>query len=143
MKLVLFCDYGLDDAAATVDALAHAAQDGYSEAVLVAAGGNVPPEVSLENAKKLAAHLPFATVPLTVVDTTQEAQPCEFLKTIHGGDGMGDLFTDADGFRSPVAPFAMLWLLIKFKILLYNANCELNESKLDIVPLSFIHSLFI
>ncbi len=109
MKLVLFCDYGLDDAAATVDALAHAAQDGYSEAVLVAVGGNVPPEVSLENAKKLAAHLPFGTVPLTVVDTTQEAQPCEFLKTIHGGDGMGDLFADADGFRSPVAPFAA-WL---------------------------------
>ena len=45
MKLILCCDYGLDDAAATADALAHAAQDGYSEAVLVAAGGNVPPEV--------------------------------------------------------------------------------------------------
>ena len=109
MKLILCCDYGLDDAAATADALAHAAQDGYSEAVLVAAGGNVPPEVSLENAKKLVAHLPFGTVPLTVVDTTGEAQPYEFLKTIHGEDGMGDLFSDAAGFCAPVVPFAQ-WL---------------------------------
>ena len=106
MKLVLFCDYGLDDAAATVDALAHAAQDGYSQAVLVAVGGNVPPAVSLANAKKLVAHLPFESVPLTVVDTTGEAQPYEFLKEIHGGDGMGDLFADDDGFSAPVRDFA-------------------------------------
>ena len=51
MKLVLFCDYGLDDAAATADALAHAAEDGYEQAVLVAIGGNVPPAVALENAR--------------------------------------------------------------------------------------------
>ena len=73
MKLVLVCDYGLDDAAATVDALAHAAQDGHKEVSLVAIGGNVPPDVALANAKKLVAHLPFETVPVTVVDTTQAA----------------------------------------------------------------------
>ena len=75
MKLILCCDYGLDDAAATIDALSHAAADGYAEAVLVAIGGNVPPEISLANAKKLVAHLPFESVPLTLVDTTAEVQP--------------------------------------------------------------------
>lgn len=109
MELILFCDYGLDDAAATVDALSHALQDGYSGATLVAVGGNVPPEVSLANAKKLVAHLPFATVPLTVVDTTREAQPYEFLKDIHGGDGMGDLFSDDVAFSAPVRGFSQ-WL---------------------------------
>lgn len=109
MELVLCCDYGLDDAAATVDALAHAAQDGYTRAVLVAVGGNVPPAVSLANAGKLVAHLPFVTVPLTVVDTTAEKQPFEFLKTIHGGDGMGDLFSDDEGFSASVVPFSA-WL---------------------------------
>ena len=77
MNLILCCDYGLDDAAATVDALSHAAADGYECAALVAAGGNVPPEISLANAKKLVAHLPFETVPLVVVDTTAEEQPAE------------------------------------------------------------------
>ena len=106
MNLILCCDYGLDDAAATVDALSHAAADGYECAALVAAGGNVPPEISLANAKKLVAHLPFETVPLVVVDTTAEEQPAEYLKNIHGDDGMGDLFSDDDGFSAPVAAFS-------------------------------------
>ena len=106
MKLILCCDYGLDDAAATVDALAHAKADGYESAALVAVGGNVPPDVSLANAKKLVAHLPFSTVPLTVIDTTAEEQPFEYLKHIHGNDGMGDLFSDDDGFSAPVVAFS-------------------------------------
>lgn len=109
MKLVLVCDYGLDDAAATVDALAHAAQDGYKEVSLVAIGGNVPPDVALANAKKLVAHLPFETVSVTVVDTTAEKQPFEFLKDIHGEDGMGCLFSDDIGFSARVKTFAQ-WL---------------------------------
>ena len=95
MKLILCCDYGLDDAAATVDALAHAEEDGYSEVVLVAVGGNVPAEVSLRNAKKLLAALPFSYPSATVVDTTAEAQPSDYLNLIHGEDGMGDLFAEA------------------------------------------------
>lgn len=109
MKLVLCCDYGLDDAVATVDALSHAVADGYEQAVLVAVGGNVPPDVALFNAKKLVAHLPFATAPLLLVDTTAEEQPYEFLKDIHGGDGMGDIFSDDHGFSAPVRGFSE-WL---------------------------------
>lgn len=109
MNLVLVCDYGLDDAAATADALAHAAQDGYQTVTLVAIGGNVPPEVALANAKKLVAHLPFPTVPVTLVDTTAEKQPFEFLKDIHGEDGMGNLFSDDVGFSAPVRSFTQ-WL---------------------------------
>jgi len=102
MKLVLFCDYGLDDAAATVDALTHAGEDGYQEVVLVAVGGNVPPDVSLKNALKLVAHCKFPHPPVTVVDTTADEQPFEFLKEIHGGDGMGDLFEESAETITPV-----------------------------------------
>ena len=104
MKLILCCDYGLDDAAATVDALAHAADDGYDCVVLVAIGGNVPRAVSLRNAKKLVACLSPA-VRVEIVDTTAVAQPEEYLTLIHGNDGMGDLFPEAECDRIAV-PFA-------------------------------------
>lgn len=103
MKLILCCDYGLDDAAATVDALAHAKQDGYEAVALVAIGGNVPRSVALRNAVKLVAYLK-PTVPVEIVDTTAVAQPEEFLTTIHGNDGMGDLFPDAESVCN-VVPF--------------------------------------
>ena len=104
MKLILCCDYGLDDAAATVDALAHAKEDGYEGVSLVAIGGNVPAAVALANAKKLLPHCEKG-VPVEIVDTTAYPQPEEFLKHIHGGDGMGDLFEDAREEQSAV-PFS-------------------------------------
>lgn len=109
MRLILFCDYGLDDAAATVDALSHATADGYEEVVLVAIGGNVPSEVALRNAKKLVAGCGFALPRVTIVDTTAIVQPNEYLKEIHGQDGMGDLFEEREPLNVPVVPFAS-WL---------------------------------
>ena len=108
MKLVLFCDYGLDGAAATVDALLHSQEDGYQEVVLVAIGGRVPPTISLRNAIRLVAHCNFAHSPVTVVDTTQEEQPFEFLTGTQGGDGMGNLMEDGP-FHAGILPFSK-WL---------------------------------
>lgn len=96
MRLVLFCDYGLDDAQATADALRHARADGYEGVDLVAIAGNVPCAVSLRNAKKLAAALGAEAGFVRIVDTTAYPQPEEFLQTIHGGDGMGDILPDQD-----------------------------------------------
>ncbi len=93
MKLIMFCDYGLDDAAATNDMLRHA--EGYDGVDLVAVGGNVPPEVALANGAKLLAALGCDLSFVRLVDTTAERQPYEFLKDIHGDDGMGDLFAKA------------------------------------------------
>ncbi len=108
MKLVLFCDYGLDDAAATTDALFHAAEDGYSSVDLVAVGGNVPAEIALKNARKLLAALDFPHPAVRIVDTSALPQPAEFLKVIHGGDGMGDLFEEKE-VPADVVPFET-WL---------------------------------
>ena len=103
MKLILCCDYGLDDAAATFDVLSHADKDGWDEVYLVAVGGNVPSEISRRNAKKLVANL-FPQGRVTIVDTTAYEQPSEYLKTIHGDDGMGDLFEDKP-FKGRVLSF--------------------------------------
>ncbi len=95
MKLILCCDYGLDDALATVDVFAHAKTDGYTSIDLVAVAGNVPADVALCNAQKLLQNAFTAdTPPVRIVDTTKKEQPFEFLKTIHGQDGMGNLFAD-------------------------------------------------
>lgn len=108
MKLVLFCDCGLGAAAAVSDALVHSKEDGYEEVVLVAIGGSVPPSISLRNAIRLVSNCSFDHSPVTVVDTTGEEQPFEFLTRIVGGDGMGDLFADKP-FRAKVLPFGE-WL---------------------------------
>lgn len=105
MKLIVCCDYGLDDALATADLLAHAAEDGYSVDI-VAVGGNVPPAVALENAKKLVENC--ASKPACIVDTTDMVQPFCFLKDIHGTDGMGNLFKFVR-CSVPVLPFRA-WL---------------------------------
>ena len=118
MKLVLFCDYGLDDAAATADALAHAKEDGYDGVDLVAIGGNVPADIARRNAKKLVANLQYAPLPVTVVDTTDIPQPAEYLAAIHGGDGMGDLFeeracpSEVKKFEEWLAEFSGEYILI-------------------------------
>lgn len=104
MKLILCCDYGLDDALATLDVLSHAAAEGF-EPTLVPVGGNVPAEVALRNAKRLLANCDFSFPPVTVVDTTAEKQPFRFLKNIHGDDGMGNLFGPAEA-DVPTVSFA-------------------------------------
>lgn len=89
-KLIVFADYGLDDAAATATILQ---RHGRFEAIdLVAIGGNVPSEVSLRNCYTLVSYFPEALSKITVVDTTAQPQPSEYLAEIHGNDGMGDLF---------------------------------------------------
>ncbi len=109
MKLIVFCDYGLDDAAATYDLLRRA--KGYEAIDLVAIGGNVPPAVALKNALKLLAGLDFPLPPrVRVVDTTAVSQPYRFLKDIHGDDGMGDLLPETQETSVPVVGFSE-WLL--------------------------------
>lgn len=99
MRLIMCCDYGLDDAAATCDLLSHAKSE--DEIIIVAVGGNVPSDVSLKNAKKLLSNLSYPLTSVTLVDTTDEPQPSEYLNLIHGEDGMGDLFTECG--HSPVS----------------------------------------
>ena len=62
LYVILCCDYGIDDAAATVDALLHAGEDGYEDVALICIGGNVPRGVSLKNGAKLLDRTAFTAV---------------------------------------------------------------------------------
>ena len=81
-KLIIFADYGLDDAAATASILQR--QERFDAIDIVAIGGNVPPEVSLRNCYTLISCFPEALEKITVVDTTDMPQPSEYLAEIHG-----------------------------------------------------------
>ena len=88
-NLIVFGDYGLDDAAATATVLSNA--DHFEKITIVPIGGNVPVEVSFRNCITLLNHLPVANHKITVVDAREVPQSAEYLATIHGGDGMGDV----------------------------------------------------
>lgn len=97
-KLVIFADYGLDDAAATAHILKN--KEKFESITIVAVGGNVPTEVSFYNCLTLLNEL--SAKDIIVVDTRNEVQPFENLTDIHGNDGMGDIFErniNQDGFH--------------------------------------------
>lgn len=104
--VIIFADYGLDDAAATVSLLER--EERFDRIDIVPIGGNVPTEIAFRNAFTLLSFYPSVWEKVRVVDTTHLAQPSEYLKDIHGGDGMGDLFEPASA-HVEILPFAP-WL---------------------------------
>ena len=90
-KLVIFADYGLDDACATAYILQNRAA--WEKIDIVPIGGNVAADRALCNAKKLlaAAQADGPDIAgVTLADTTAVPQPSCPLPNVHGGDGMGD-----------------------------------------------------
>lgn len=138
MKLILFCDYGLDDAAATYDVLRHGKD--YDSLDLVAIGGNVPSDVALRNAEKLLANCTFPLPDVRIVDTTAIAQPNEYLKEIHGDDGMGDLFEEKTLVGVPVLPFEKWYAQIEngYTLLSLGPMTLIKHLLLRAVPEKFI-----
>ena len=95
MKLVIFADYGLDDACATVYVLKNRSE--FDEVDIVPIGGNVEAERAYKNACKLLNAAALDGIPLDgvrLVDTADIEQPFCRLPSVHGDDGMGDLFAD-------------------------------------------------
>ena len=88
-RLIIFADYGLDDAAASVTIFSH--EDRFSHIFIVPVGGNVPAEKSFDNFLTLLSYYQSLSDKITVVDTRHISQPSEYLASIHGKDGMGDL----------------------------------------------------
>ena len=104
MKLIIFADYGLDDACATVYVLKNRKQ--FDSIDIVPIGGNVEAERAYANACKLTAAAKREGISLDgvrLVDTTALKQPFCILPSVHGADGMGDLFDDCDAVVPAVA----------------------------------------
>lgn len=89
-KLIIFADYGSDDACATASVLNE--HERFERIDIVAIGGNVPVDIAFQNCYTLLSEIPYANSKITVVDTRHIEQPGEYLADIHGKDGMGDIF---------------------------------------------------
>ncbi len=96
-RLIIFADYGLDDAAATVSLYNN--RNKFEGITIVPIGGNVPPKVSYDNAVTLLNHLCTKGECFELVDTLGEKQPYRYLADIHGGDGMGDILEKNDSLE--------------------------------------------
>lgn len=93
-NIVIFADYGLDDAAATVSIFNNSNK--FETITIVPIGGNVPAEISYRNCYTLLSYYPQLWHKIKVVDTCHIKQPNEYLVDIHGRDGMGDLLVHTD-----------------------------------------------
>lgn len=93
-NLIIFADYGLDDAAATTSIFKE--HNRFSKIYIVPIGGNVPVDISYRNCFTLLSLYPELWHKITVVDTLSIPQAGEYLAEIHGNDGMGDIITPAD-----------------------------------------------
>lgn len=91
-NLILLCDYGLDDAAATVHILDN--REKFNRIFILPIGGNMPRSVSHDNALRLLFNYGDDLDNVTVVDTSAIPQPKEILSDIHGKDGMGDILPE-------------------------------------------------
>ena len=100
-KLVIFSDYGLDDAVALIYILQN--RSGYELIDIVPVGGNVHPRTALINARRLLCEAEREGISISgvkIVDCEEYYQEWCVLPHIHGADGMGDILSEFD--RSPV-----------------------------------------
>ncbi len=88
-NLALFCDYGLDDAAATLYLLKNA--DKFENIYILPIAGNVPLKTSHTNALRLLTYVESVPENVHIINTSSVSQNEEYLPSIHGKDGIGDI----------------------------------------------------
>ena len=88
-RVIVFCDYGLDDAVATLHILRNT--DMFEHIDIVPIGGNMPVDIAYRNAHTLLAAAGADTKKVRIVDTRGISQPAENIPDIHGDDGMGGI----------------------------------------------------
>lgn len=87
-RIILFCDYGVDDAVATLHILAHS--ELFERVDIVPIGGNVPADTAYRNAHTLLAAAGYGNK-ARIVDTRAIPQPSADIPDVHGADGLGDI----------------------------------------------------
>lgn len=103
MKLALLCDYGLDDALATLYLLKNA--DKFEQIDILPIAGNFPLKTSMKNAKRLLSYVEHLPPNIRLVETSAITQPEEFLPQIHGNDGIGDILAEGESFSGKVIDY--------------------------------------
>jgi len=88
-KVALLCDYGMDDAIATMYLFLYAEQ--FAGIDIVPVAGNFPLKQTFVNAKRILTQAEKLPEHLRIVDTSCIVQSEISIPEIHGKDGMGDL----------------------------------------------------
>lgn len=88
-RIIMFCDYGLDDAIATLHILRHA--DKFGKIDVVPIGGNVGVQTAYRNAHTLLAAAGADKNKVRIVDTRAVKQSSDNIPDVHGTDGIGDV----------------------------------------------------
>lgn len=92
-RIIVFCDYGLDDAIATLHIIRNASM--FEKIDIVPVGGNVSVQTSFRNAHTLLAAISPIKANIRIVDTRDIAQPAADIPEVHGSDGIGDILSQA------------------------------------------------
>lgn len=90
-RIIMFCDYGLDDAIATLHILRNA--DMFDNIDIVPIGGNVDVNTAYRNAHTLLSASGADKNKVRIVDTRAIDQASADITDIHGNDGMGDVLS--------------------------------------------------
>ncbi len=102
-KVALLCDYGLDDALATLYLLKHSAL--FEKIDILTIGGNFSQKTSLKNIKRLLTCANKVPSCLRLVDTASAPQSENCIPEIHGEDGMGDVLPPKFEEKTPVLSY--------------------------------------
>lgn len=103
MKIALLCDYGLDDAIATLHLFNNA--DGFEGIDILPVAGNFPLDIAFNNAKRIVYNAEALPKNLRIVNTAEIEQKGENIPHIHGNDGMGDVLPQEYEEKVPVISY--------------------------------------
>lgn len=101
-RVIIFSDYGVDDAAALLHILCNA--DMFEAIDVVPIGGNVDVDTAFRNAHTVLAAAGRDLKKVRIVDTRAIKQPFADIPEIHGSDGIGD-FLQPKACAAPVVMF--------------------------------------
>lgn len=103
MKIALLCDYGMDDAVATLYLFKYA--DRFETIDILPVGGNFPLGEVTANAKRILTYAENLPRNVRLVDTSSIEQPSERLTDIHGEDGMGRFLPAEEDYKGEAIAF--------------------------------------
>jgi len=136
-KIILICDYGLDDAAATSYILEHYYY--FDKIDIIPVAGNMPLKISFRNAMRIIDNLDYIPNNIRIIDSSQFKQPEEHLENIHGKDGIGDFLPESYNTKIKTIDFNIWIKSVSNDYLIVSLGpCTVTEKILQIIDLPLL-----
>lgn len=136
-KIILICDYGLDDAAATSYILEHYSY--FDKIDIIPVAGNMPLKISAKNAMRILNNFDIIPENINIIDSSLFTQPEEYLDYIHGEDGIGDILSESCDTKLEIVDFNT-WIktVTKDYLIVSLGPCTVTEKILKYVDLPLL-----